>query len=498
MALHRDTVWEVRRTGNILNGGGWISCAYPSAVVIAAGGAGYNPADVLTLVGGTDLGQAAQYRVDAVDGGGGVTAVSLLRATGYTAPPANPVATTVVPPGGAGCTLTLTWTATTDYSQQDAAQLHLLDGAMGAGLTTLTSAGGGFTAAMIGNVLYINAGAGFTVSRYQIVGWNTGNSIELDRTAAAGGGVAGDVYVGGAYNFHGGGSTFITTHVVAGNTVHVGPGDYTPTAALGVQAGTATAAVKVIGYHSTRGDTPTGDDRPHVTGRQYNANGYSFHANLRVTFGGNGAIVSNQGWCLFYNCLATQTTVAAGQHAFTLANYDVAVGCEAVTAGTGNSRCFYVPTSSFCIGCYAHDAPEGFVLANTGAACFLCVADTLSNYGYYLGTTACLVVNCSAYACLYGVYASNSAMMAVINCAFEGCTTDIWNNQAATQEHNYTVHNCCGGVTPFRNVLNYIGNLLQVPGFQDPAAGDFSVRKLDPVYQAAAEADRFTSCKLTK
>jgi hypothetical protein len=73
--------------------------------VVNSGGVGYSVNDTLTLVGGT--GTAATFNVDTVDGGI-VTSVSLVTAGDYSVGPANPVATTVSPAGGSGCTLNVT------------------------------------------------------------------------------------------------------------------------------------------------------------------------------------------------------------------------------------------------------------------------------------------------------------------------------------------------------------------------------------------------------
>lgn len=77
--------------------------------VVTALGTGYAVGDVLTLVGGS--GAAATFRVDAIDGGGGVTDLTMLDAGLYTALPASPAATTVASGLGIGCTLTLTQVA---------------------------------------------------------------------------------------------------------------------------------------------------------------------------------------------------------------------------------------------------------------------------------------------------------------------------------------------------------------------------------------------------
>lgn len=77
---------------------------------IAAAGTGYSVNDVLTVSGGTYTAQAT-FNVDTVGGSGEVTAVTLIAEGEYTVQPSNPVATTVAPAGGSGCTLNLTWKA---------------------------------------------------------------------------------------------------------------------------------------------------------------------------------------------------------------------------------------------------------------------------------------------------------------------------------------------------------------------------------------------------
>src|SRR3990167_7438270 len=60
--------------------------------------------------------------------------------------------------------------AGTDYSQQDAAQLSITDGATtGAGVTTFTSAAAGFTSVMADNCLHLESGTNVTPGFYEIV-----------------------------------------------------------------------------------------------------------------------------------------------------------------------------------------------------------------------------------------------------------------------------------------------------------------------------------------
>jgi len=116
--------------------------------------------------------------------------------------------------------------AGTDYSQQDASQLSLTDGALTAGGTTFTSATGGFTTAMIGNALHINSGTNVVVGWYWITARASTNSITIDRDCSTGGNSSAvNFKVGGAM----GGSTANPFEIarssnngaVAGNTVYI-------------------------------------------------------------------------------------------------------------------------------------------------------------------------------------------------------------------------------------------------------------------------------------
>lgn len=78
-----------------------------TSISIAAGGTGYSVDDVLTFSGGTKA-TAAQATVTSVSGGV-VNGISLLTEGDYTVTPADPIATTVSPAGGSGCTINGDW-----------------------------------------------------------------------------------------------------------------------------------------------------------------------------------------------------------------------------------------------------------------------------------------------------------------------------------------------------------------------------------------------------
>jgi hypothetical protein len=79
----------------------------------------------------------------------------------------------------------------TDYSQQAAAQLSVAD-AVCAGNTTVTSATGGFTSAMIGNLMYLSSGPGW----YEITAYTDTNTVTIDQNGPNASGMTANV--GGA------------------------------------------------------------------------------------------------------------------------------------------------------------------------------------------------------------------------------------------------------------------------------------------------------------
>ena len=71
--------------------------------------------------------------------------------------------------------------ASTDYSQQDAAQLTLTDITSNAAGTAWASVTGGFTANMVGSCVRLSSGTNFTVGTYQITAFTDTNNVTVDR-----------------------------------------------------------------------------------------------------------------------------------------------------------------------------------------------------------------------------------------------------------------------------------------------------------------------------
>jgi hypothetical protein len=145
----------------------------------------------------------------------------------------------------------------TDYSQQDAAQLSLTDLACADGsTTTLTSATGGFTTAMIGNLIQIASGTNFTAGFYEITARTDTNTVTIDRNPTTGSAASAGVgKVGGAL------ATFskLAGAMVSSNRAFIKGTTFTtsttPTfSATGVTPSESVRFTRLTGYGTTRGD----------------------------------------------------------------------------------------------------------------------------------------------------------------------------------------------------------------------------------------------------
>jgi hypothetical protein len=163
---------------------------------------------------------------------------------------------------GAGFDSTIP-SAGTDYTQQTTAQLSLTDITHTGGSTTITSVTGGFTAAMIGNALRMNSGTNVTVGWYFITGVTDTNTATLDRSMNAGSTTNGAGKVGGAtQSISLQATTTLGGVLVAGNTVYVKNEAWNEAIVL-LTAGSLASPLTMEGYNTTRGDAPTGSNRPH-------------------------------------------------------------------------------------------------------------------------------------------------------------------------------------------------------------------------------------------
>lgn len=320
----------------------------------------------------------------------------------------------------------------TDYSQQDSAQLTLTDLAMTAGGTTLTSATGGFTAEMIGNVIRIKSGTNFTAGWYEITARADTNTVTIDRDATNGSdATSGTGSVGGARALP---TDAFFEALTAGNTVYIKAGTYTLTENLQIaNDGTEANQLIIIGYNSIRDDNPSGINRP-----LFVAGTYSFWLddswtikNIRLNTTEQYGLALDQ-CCNVFNCQSRNISSSANRYAFW---------------HTGNSNVWgRIIDSEFC-------SLNGYALFFNGTVvCFIVMGSYIHNslYGIYTlpGGVSFFLLDNIIVSCTTGFGLGSITGLICKNNTFNGCTTGIVGASVTGSNFiNNIIANCTTGAS---------------------------------------------------
>lgn len=251
-----------------------------------------------------------------------------------------------------------------DYSQQNSPQWAITGAtSAGAGDTILTASA---DANMVGNGLRVISGTNFTTGWYEIIAVSAGVSIQVDRAVTTGAGASGVVNVGGAMSL--GSSTSGRTDanlfsaLTAGNTFYIKSGTYSSVGNITTPtAGTATDPIKMIGYNTTRGETPVKADCPILS---FGANGFSGAGHwmfMNLVFTGTGVSLLSTGNTGFvYNCYSFNLSTTTGRTAIATGTSSTITRSEAVSIrGTAISL---ANSSCKIYGSYIHDSNIGIVI----------------------------------------------------------------------------------------------------------------------------------------
>lgn len=350
--------------------------------------------------------------------------------------------------------------AGTDYSQQNSAQLTLTD-IITNGTTTITSVTGGFTAAMIGNGIYLSGAGVTTAGIFFVITRTNTNTITVDRSPGTGVGNTGNV--GGAAGSLG----FVGGQMVAGNIMYVASGTYTVTSAtaniaagcVSLPATTAPGAnTRISCYTVSRGDgAPTrptiaangsittftlvtlaascyvehlrGDCNSRTSGRAFFAAGSTFSTCYHC----KGLNCTNSAFSGIYHCIRCSSTACSTVTTFTSIAY--AYACTAYlntitgfTIGSGS----YVKCAS--ISNTGSTSVHGFSVAGSGGNIVNCTSYGNGGNGFNQSAVATLrrstFINCYAEANgVYG-YGANATddLDLLINCGAYNNTSGATNN----------------------------------------------------------------------
>lgn len=257
----------------------------------------------------------------------------------------------------------------TDYSVQDAAQVAVAD-AVANGTTTLTSATASFSAAHVGNVLYLTGGSGsLAATRREIVTFTNSTTVVLDATVATGTGIT--LNLGGALLTFGELASS-TRGMVASNKAFVKSGTYTITAGITFAQNVAssaynTPASQLVGYKTTRGDITFGVNaasRPVIATNTAGLNAFTFSGfgwevrNLTVGAGTQNPSVGfyfstvNSAFSGIQNCAVT----AYSAHGIYVSSNYVGIQLCEISGGVAATQGIYLGgTNLTAIACYIHD-----------------------------------------------------------------------------------------------------------------------------------------------
>lgn len=371
----------------------------------------------------------------------------------------------------------------TDYSQQANSQYDATDLASSNGTNatpTVTSASHTFVTADTGNLIRISAGASWTVGWYLIASVSGGGAV-LDRACGSADSLSSGTYrVGGACPLTTTSSDAILEAAVPiDSTVYIKAGTYSP-GAIALSGDASVATAKIIGYNSTRGDSPTGTDRPllamganafgsagnntkwmNIRGTSTNAGGFSFTSNVVLN-------------CAFQN---TSTGIAVGCVGTTIFNSSIiSDGGIALNISTGDSKAYgcYINGDTVGVDLNATDSnliQYSIVIGGSTGAIFMDDASTFHNISNNILYGAETPVGVGI---TIGAAAATSIRQIIVNNIIYGFTTGI--STGAAMNINYIdYNNFFNNTTNRTNVAVGDHDISVDPEFVDAAGGDFTI-----------------------
>lgn len=271
----------------------------------------------------------------------------------------------------------------TDHSQQNGAWAAYTDLVIDASTATdITSAADPFASDDIGNIINITGGTGFTTGRYEVKSIQAGNAARLDRNVGTLGSTGGTGNLGGAL------ATVSTaaTAVVAGNVVYVKNETWDEAVVVGTTSGTSTNPIVIEGYNTSRGDAPTGSNRPRnnragagTIGWDQNSNNYVIK-NIWVDDAGTDCFESTNS--TYINCRASN----GGDKGFELSiggfSTFYIVNCEIDNNVSSGLNISSSNNSLRAFNCYIHDN-GGDGLNSGGSFLINNISDTNASRGFH-------------------------------------------------------------------------------------------------------------------
>jgi hypothetical protein len=400
-----------------------------------------------------------------------------------------------------GCGYDIATDGGTDYSQQDAAQLSLTDIAS-AGGAAISSATGGFTSAMVDNIIQLTSGTNLVPGFYEIDTYTDTNNVTLDRDPDDGTALTGDT-VGAV-----GGGCASPDYIASDSS--------SSTRRIWIKNGTYNEAIDwtanshvFVGYNSTHGDNPTGTDKPLIDAQSARANCVNINGNIDNNEFRNMRFANATADCITGNSLSTDNLFynisidTCGAYGVDdIGGSDIFIGNEVTGCTSGGVDTFFTSLEH----CYFHDN-TGAGISNSGVSAIynFTVSESNSSHGFESGHLT-IAINNIAY---------NNTGAVVDGFFWSDNTTGEKNtylNNSSQDNGRYGFNQNAGGSIKLFDYNNYEGNgtagLNNItagsndttgdPLFNDPANADFSLQQGSPLIDAALSADTFSGITALK
>jgi hypothetical protein len=487
MAMNQYTAYETRSDGSNNNGGGfvWVS-ARTAALKWIASGSGTNEYYVELLAGGdpsisacNEVYLGGKHNL-AVEGSMGSLAASewdygdndtlgystiYVRLADGTDPDTKPIDYIGYGYGGG-----------VDYSQQAAAEFTDNNSTTDVTGDVITVGAGTLPANCAGSVINVTAVTGGTIGWYWILSRDSDTTCTVDRVIGSSA-TAMTWYLGGARAVP---TDAFREQYVAGNrqyTKNVGTITFTETVDT-AKDGTSTVNIIEEGYNMTRGDRPTGTDKPLYSCGAYGFKRDNFHQFRHGRVTGTGASfcridLSSRFTNVSVNCssgTANRPALYVGSVRNTIFN------CEGQSIN-GYGIYTVAQANNSIVNCNVHDSAIG-IRGGVEANITGCIVDTCTTAGILLHSSAspCFIKHNTIYNCAIGIdlkTADPQYGVQIINNIIDSCTTGVDSDQGSEcwvlQGNNY--YNNTTDVV----IVNKGEDATAIdPQFADAANGDFA------------------------
>jgi hypothetical protein len=353
----------------------------------------------------------------------------------------------------------------TDYSFQPAAQRASAD-AVANGTTTLTSAAGGFTPAMVGNLVYLAGGsAALAATRRYIVAVTDANTIVVDAVVAAGTGIT--CNVGGALLTLAELNQGPSRGMIGSNLAWLS-GTLTVGAALAfaqtVAPTNAIMPTRLRGCGAVRGDGGFATIRWNSLGAtflSFNGNGWELSnlivdVNSKTASSGIGGTGNNVD---IYNCVIKNATSSGVNNSG--AQYWRIMGCE-VFNNTGGGLSVY--SNSQVIGNNVHNNGAHGIRA-------VSVGNVITHNHIWANAADGIITNANGYVADNNVYGNNTQTNGIRSTVTFPASTVINNIIDSVAGTGFTAASAAGWpASPFVDGNSYHGNGADMANIGDAGA----------------------------